>query len=81
MTAAAMRRAYADTRFGQLHYATTGDGPVRIVPVGAHEFEVTPRYCLRNDLCGTASRHVRVEVRWGGRTIYALETVYTDLRS
>jgi prepilin-type N-terminal cleavage/methylation domain-containing protein len=59
---------------------TTGTSPVQVVRVGDRDYEVTQRYCVRSEFCGADSRHLTIEVRYGGRTVYSVETVYTRLR-
>ncbi len=47
---------------------------------GGRTFTLRRTYCPQASLCGPGSRHIRVEVIWNGRTVYAAETVYTSLR-
>ncbi|WP_337845323.1 prepilin-type cleavage/methylation domain-containing protein [Thermus sp.] len=47
---------------------------------GGRTFTLRRTYCAQASLCGLGSRHIRVEVIWNGRTVYAAETVYTSLR-
>lgn len=54
-------------------------GPV-FIDVGGREFEVLTTYCANAGYCGTDTRHVVVEVSFGGNTLYRTETVYTRLR-
>jgi prepilin-type N-terminal cleavage/methylation domain-containing protein len=59
---------------------TGGASAPVVVQVGAHEYEVVARYCAQSGYCNAATRHVVVEVDFAGKTVYALETVYTRLR-
>ncbi len=58
------------------------EGPVgpQIVSVGQRDYEVRHWYCLAEQFCGEDSRHVLIEVNYGGRTIFSTESVYTQLR-
>ena len=58
---------------------TSGSSGVSAVQVGAHEFEVETHYCLESSFCGSASRHLLVEVGFAGKEVYAIETVFTRL--
>jgi len=51
-----------------------------LIAIGPREYEVQRLYCSKPQYCGDASRHVVLEVRYGGETIYSLETVFTRLR-
>ena len=59
---------------------SSGSSAVQVIRVGERDFEVQSHYCLRPTYCGTDSRHLTIEVFYGGRTIYSVETVYTRLR-
>jgi prepilin-type N-terminal cleavage/methylation domain-containing protein len=54
-------------------------GP-HVVPVDRRAFEVTNWYCLASEYCDDNSRHVLIEVRYGGRTFFSAESVLTQLR-
>lgn len=43
-------------------------------------YTVRTTYCAAVSLCGSGSRHIRVEVFLNGRSMYAVETVFTQLR-
>ena len=59
---------------------TSGSTDPQLVTVDGREFEVVTHYCERTEYCQSdASRALRVEVRFDGRTIYDVETVYTQL--
>jgi len=58
----------------------TGNSAVELVTVGNRDYEVVERYCVVDTLCGADTRHVIVEVSYGGQTIYSLESVFTQLR-
>lgn len=57
----------------------SGSSSVTLVPVGGRTFEVVVRYCASAEFCGLDSRHLLVEVSFGGRTLYTLESVFTQL--
>ena len=59
---------------------SSGTAQVEIVPIGDRDYEVTARFCTDPGLCDTDTRHILLEVRYGGRIAYTLETVYTRLR-
>lgn len=58
------------------------DGAVgpQIVSVDGRDYEVRTWYCLAEQFCGEDSRHVLIEVNYGGQTVFAIESVYTQLR-
>ena len=58
---------------------TSGSSDVKIITVGAHEFEVITHYCRIADYCSNASRHIVIEVGFAGRTIYTVESVFSRL--
>jgi len=58
----------------------SGSSAPQRVHVDGRDFDVVTHYCERNEYCDDSrSRHLRVEVRFEGRTIYDVETVYTQL--
>lgn len=58
----------------------SGSSAPQRVKVDGRDFDVVTHYCERSEFCGDdRSRHLRVEVRFDGRTIYDVETVYTQL--
>lgn len=59
---------------------TTGAAPVGIVEVGNREYEVISRFCTEPTYCDSDTRHILVEVRYGGRVVYTVESVFTRLR-
>jgi type II secretory pathway pseudopilin PulG len=59
---------------------SSGSTGPEIVNVGGREFEVLNHYCTVADFCGTDSRHIRVEVTYGGETLFEIESVYTRLQ-
>jgi prepilin-type N-terminal cleavage/methylation domain-containing protein len=59
---------------------SSGSSAVQTVTIGSHEYEVTAHYCRDTSYCSTASRHIVLEVNYGGRTVYTVESVYTRLR-
>jgi prepilin-type N-terminal cleavage/methylation domain-containing protein len=57
----------------------SGSSAVQTVTVGNHEYEVTAHYCRTSSYCSATGRHIVLEVDYGGKTIYTVETVYTRL--
>lgn len=57
-----------------------GSSPPQLVDVGDYEYEVVTVYCRRASLCNQGSRHLVVEVLYGGEELYSVETVFTDFR-
>ena len=57
----------------------TGSSPLQIVSVGKRDFEVQTHFCTANQFCGEDSRHLLIEVSYGGRTVYSVESVFTAL--
>lgn len=47
---------------------------------GGHTYEATVHYCENSSFCATNTRHIRVEIKSNGRTVYNVETVYTQLQ-
>ncbi len=58
---------------------TSGQSAPQLITVAGREYQVIVRYCVKDDYCNTGARHLEVEVSHGGRAIYAVETVYTQL--
>lgn len=54
-------------------------GP-QIVSIDERDYEVVRWFCLSEQFCGANSRHVMIEVNYGGRTVFTAESVYTQLR-
>ena len=50
------------------------------IGVDDREYELISRYCIRPEYCTTNSRHVLVEVGFGGNVVYQTESVFTKLR-
>jgi prepilin-type N-terminal cleavage/methylation domain-containing protein len=50
------------------------------VAIEKREYELVSRYCIRSEFCSTNSRHVLVEVGYGGNVVYQTESVFTKLR-
>lgn len=59
---------------------SSGSSPIQSVTIGNHEYEVRTYYCRNSSYCSSASRHIVLEVSYGGQTIYTVESVYTRLR-
>ena len=59
---------------------STGSSAPQLVAVGQREYEVVASFCTDIQYCGLDSRHILIEVSHGGRTIYTVESVYTQLR-
>ena len=58
---------------------TSGNDGIQAVTVGNHQYEVVTHYCQNASYCGSASRHIVVEVAYGGKNVYTVETVFTQL--
>lgn len=59
---------------------SSGSSSVQYIDVGEHEYEVVAQYCQIPSYCGTNTRHVVLEVSFGGEIVYTVESVYTRLR-
>jgi prepilin-type N-terminal cleavage/methylation domain-containing protein len=58
---------------------STGTSAAQSIIVGVWDFEVFTQYCARPILCNATSRHLVVEARLGGRKLYDVETVFTQI--
>jgi prepilin-type N-terminal cleavage/methylation domain-containing protein len=59
---------------------SSGASAAQIVPVGKNEFQVVTRYCVITPYCSAGNRHVVIEVSYGGRIVFTIESVLTQLR-
>jgi hypothetical protein len=59
---------------------TSGSSAVQIVQAGQHEYEVVTHYCMENSYCTADMRHIALEVRFAGKQVYIVQTVYTRLQ-
>jgi type II secretory pathway pseudopilin PulG len=59
---------------------TSGSSAAQIIPVGKYEFQVVTRYCVITPYCGPGNRHVVIDVSYGGRQVFSVESVLTQLR-
>lgn len=59
---------------------SSGSSAVQQISVGHHDYEVTARYCTNPTFCSADMRHIILEVSFGGRNVYIVETVYTRLQ-
>ena len=58
----------------------SGSTAPQLVEVDGRSYEVVTHYCELDMYCDPGrSRQIRVEVRFDGRMIYDVETVYTEL--
>lgn len=57
-----------------------GSSSVSVIPIDGREYEVVTWFCRDDTFCTDDTRHLEVEVSYGGRTIYTVETVFTTLR-
>lgn len=57
-----------------------GTSAPQAVRVGRRDFQVTTKYCVIESYCSTNTRHVVVEVSYGGTMLYSVESVFTQLR-
>jgi type II secretory pathway pseudopilin PulG len=58
---------------------STGTSAAQSIVIGGRDFEVFTQYCARPTLCNATSRHLVVEARLGGRKLYDVETVFTQI--
>jgi hypothetical protein len=59
---------------------SSGSSSVQSISVGEHDYEVITHYCTNSAYCNTDMRHIVLEVSFGGRQVYIVETVYTRLQ-
>ena len=59
---------------------TSGSSAVQTVSVGTHDYEVVTHYCLESTYCTADMRHLVLDVSFGGKKVYIVETVYTRLQ-
>jgi len=59
---------------------SSGSSAIQRVSVGQHDYEVTAHYCTNPSFCSADMRHIVLEVSFGGRNVYIVETVYTRLQ-
>ena len=57
----------------------SGTSPMQVVSVGDRDYEVQTLFCTSSQFCNDDSRHLLIEVSYGGRTIYSVESVFTAL--
>ncbi len=57
----------------------SGSSAVQTVAVGSDEFQVVVHYCRNSAYCTATSRHLTVDVYFGGVKVYDVETVFTRL--
>lgn len=63
----------------QAYLPRSGSSAPLPVWVGGREYRVVTRYCAEAAYCSDTTRHLRVEVNFDGRTVYAADTVYSQL--
>ncbi len=59
---------------------TSGATAMEVISAGDRDFEVVTHFCRSAAYCSDDSRHLLVEVSYGGRTVYTVESVFTTLR-
>ena len=59
---------------------TAGSSAVQVIVVDGREFEVVTHYCRVSEYCSSSTRHVSVEIRYGGQKVYDVDTVYTRMQ-
>jgi Tfp pilus assembly protein PilV len=57
----------------------SGSSSVQTVAVGTDEFQAIVHYCRNAAFCTATSRHVTVDIFFGGTKVYDVETVFTRL--
>jgi prepilin-type N-terminal cleavage/methylation domain-containing protein len=58
---------------------TSGSSSVVAVTVDGRDFEVQTHFCRVSEYCSAGTRHVTVEIRYGGQKVYDVDTVYTRM--
>ena len=56
---------------------SSGSSAIELVNVGAREFEAVTQYCVESGFCNATSRHLMVEVSFGGAIVYTVESVFS----
>jgi type II secretory pathway pseudopilin PulG len=59
---------------------TVGTTAPQAVAIGGWSFDVVTSFCPRPALCNNRSRHLAVEARLDGRTVYDVETVFAQVQ-
>jgi type II secretory pathway pseudopilin PulG len=57
----------------------TGGTSITSLPYAGKNYSATVTYCQTTTYCDANSRQVQVQVSYGGRSIYQIETIYTRL--
>ena len=59
---------------------SSGASPIQLVNVGGREYDAVTRYCVEAAYCDSTTRHLLVEVSFGGNVIYTVESIFTQLQ-
>ncbi|MFB9993201.1 prepilin-type N-terminal cleavage/methylation domain-containing protein [Deinococcus oregonensis] len=60
----------------------SGADPVDIVNVGGRDYKVTLRYCVPTpNYCSGNARQIQATVEYGGKPLFTVETVFTNVNS
>ncbi len=59
---------------------SSGSDPIETIKVGDHDFDILVTYCADPSYCALDTKQISVEVNYKEKRVYALQTVYTDLR-
>ncbi|MCP3980224.1 MAG: type II secretion system protein [bacterium] len=59
---------------------SSGSDAMELITVGERDFEIVSSYCTRPTFCGNDTRHVAVEVSYGDKIVFTVESVFTQLR-
>lgn len=59
---------------------SSGASAVQYISVGKRDYAVRALYCTKSAYCTTDTRHIVLEVSYGGKNVYIVETVYTRLQ-
>ncbi|WP_019012563.1 type IV pilus modification PilV family protein [Deinococcus aquatilis] len=60
----------------------SGAEPTETVNVGGRNYKVTLRYCVPTpNYCSGNARQIQVTVQYGSKTIFTVETVFTNVNS
>ncbi len=59
---------------------SSGETTATALSFDGREYEIRTIYCPTNEFCNADSRHIVIEVSYGGQALYLTESVFTKLR-
>jgi type IV pilus modification protein PilV len=59
---------------------SSGSTTPQNIVMGGRTYQATTTFCAITTYCNAGSRHIQVEVKFRGKTLYTTDTVYTQLR-